>query len=274
MRLRLSHLTFLFLITMVGLLLTITPARADLKITGTRTLTGLEQLNIDKYAIPTGFIYYFKGDKFREDDTTSRIYYIYDCAKDLYYTVDRDAQEYSIMTLDEALTKRSGFLDKFKVEGRASVEPGGSTMTISGKPAKNYILAMDIGLRYERTGATVVTVKMEGEQWATNTAQISPKCQRIVKAIYARGIFRYNKLLEPLYPQVSNIKGVPLSYDMILTLTAASSSSPDGIFSGTIEAHSNVSAVSTKTLSASLFEVPKGFRLVNRVRGDNYGTRD
>jgi hypothetical protein len=270
MRPLLSRLTHFFLMTLVGLLLTVTPVRADLKITGTRTLTGLAEL--DAYSVPENFTYYFKGDKFREDVANSRIYYIYDCANDRYYAVDRDAQEYSIMTLDEALSKRSGLLQHFTVEGKASVEPGGSTMTISGKPAKNYILAMDIGLKYDKTGTTVVTVKMEGEQWATNTAQISPKCQRIVKAIYARGIFRYNKLLEPLYPQVSKIKGVPLSYDMILTLTALSAT--EGLVGGTIEAHSVVKSVSTKILPAADFEVPKGYRLVARVRGNEYGSRD
>lgn len=267
---RLSRLTHLLFIALVSFFLTAQPARADLKIVGTRTLTGLAEL--DAYAVPENFTYYFKGDKFREDVANNRVYYIYDCANDRYYAIDRDAQEYAIMTLDEALSKRSGLLQQFKVEGKAAVEPGGSSMTISGKPAKNYILSMDIGLRYERTGTTVITVKMEGEQWATNTAQISPKCQRIVKAIYARGIFRYNKLLEPLYPQVSKIKGVPLSYDMILTLTALSAT--EGVVSGTIEAHSEVKTVSTNTLPASLFEVPKGYRLVPRVRGNEFGSRD
>jgi hypothetical protein len=272
MRFRLSGLTYYFFIILVGLLLTVTPARADLKIMGTRTLTGIEDLKRDVYSVPENFTYYFKGDKFREDVASNRVYYIYDCAKDRYYAIDREAQEYAIMTLDEALSRRSGVLEQFKVAGRAAVEPGGSTMIIAGKPAKNYILSMDLALLSERTGATVLTVKMEGEQWATNTEKISPKCQRIVKAIYARGIFRYNKLLEPLYPQVSKVKGVPLSFDMILTLNALSGT--EYALNGTIEAHSRVKSVSTKTIPAAFFEVPKGFRLVPRVRGNEFGSRD
>jgi hypothetical protein len=242
-----------------------TPAKADLKVVQLKTLTGLEEL--DAYSVPRTITYYWKGDRYREDPPGD-IYYIYDCAKDRYYIINRATQQYTVKTLKDAMGERKGLIQNLKIEGNATVEDGGSVKTISGQKAKNLTLSMDLRLRLESNGATVLTVKMEGEQWVTSgNAGVDAKCQKIIQASYARGIFRYNKLLEPLYAKLTAFKGVPLNYDMILNLSALSPT--EGIGGGTIEAHSEVKSVSTKALPASLFVVPKGYMLVDDIKTDD-----
>lgn len=267
---RLLSSRFLVLLTLIGLTLSVVlPAYADVKIVARKWFSGLDDVNakndVQFKNVDRTYTYYYKGEKYREDSSGSRFYFVYDCANDKYYTIDREGEVYSIQTLQDALTKRKGLLAQFKVAGKAKVEPGGSTRTIAGKPSKNYTMSMDVQLNSAQTGATIITVKMEGEQWVTNTAQISPKCQKILKAAYARGIFRYNAIMEPLFSQLEGVQGIPLSYDMILNLSAVAV----GVEGGTIEAHSDVTAISTATLPASLFDVPKGFRLVPKVQADD-----
>lgn len=264
MRLRPTHLAAFAAATLAALAAA-APARADVKIVQERTLTGLAEL--DAYSVPRTIIYYYKGDKFREEQKGGNIVFLYDCAQDKFYTINRADQTYSVRRLDEALTAKRGLLSGLTVDGNAEVTEGGSTKTISGKKAKDYALSMNVRLRSERTGGTVLTVKMEGQQWTGVDLPMSAKCQRILKASYARGIFRYNKLLEPLYAKVDKIQGLPLGYDMILNLSALSP--VEGVTGGTIEAHADVKSISTATLPDSLFTVPKGYRLVDVISADD-----
>jgi hypothetical protein len=253
----------------VGMLTAAAPARADLRIVQEKTITGLEES--DFYSVPRLVTYYWKGDKYREDLPGGDIYFIYDCAKDRYYIVNNRERTYTIMTLQDALTQRKGIIKNMKVEGRASVDEGGTTKTIGGQKAKNYTLSMDVRLKMETSGQTIAVIKMEGEQWITvGRAGIDARCQKILQAAYARGIFRYNKILEPLYSKLSGINGVPLNYDMILNI-AAPSLAEGGLNGGTIEAHAVVKSISTKTLPASLFVVPSSYRLVEKMNIDDTG---
>jgi hypothetical protein len=252
-----------------GVLTAAAPARADLRIVQEHTITGLEESNF--YSVPRQVTYYWKGDKYREDLPGGDIYYIYDCAKDRYYIVNNRDRTYTIMTLNDALTQRKGIIKNMKVEGRATVEPGGSSKTISGQKAKNYTLSMDVRLKLETSGQTIAVVKMEGEQWiTTGKTGVDARCQKIIQAAYARGIFRYNKILEPLYAKLSGLNGVPLNYDMILNI-AAPALAEGGLDGGTIEAHAMVKSVSVKPLPASLFAVPSSYQLVEKMNIDDTG---
>jgi hypothetical protein len=131
----------------VGMLTAAAPARADLRIVQEKTITGLEES--DFYSVPRLVTYYWKGDKYREDLPGGDIYFIYDCAKDRYYIVNNRERTYTIMTLQDALTQRKGIIKNMKVEGRASVDEGGTTKTIGGQKAKNYTLSMDVRLKME-----------------------------------------------------------------------------------------------------------------------------
>jgi hypothetical protein len=262
----------LIALSLVGFALSLAqPALADIKIVARKWFSGLDTINAKSdtqyYNVDEIYTYYYKGERYREDSSVSRVFFIYDCANDKYYTLDRTEKVYSVQTLKDALTKRKGFMSRLKVAGRAKVEPGGSTQTIAGKPAKNYTMTMDVVLQDARSNASLISVKMEGEQWVTDSAKIDAKCQKILKAAYARGIFTYNVIMEPLFSQLEGLSGVPLSYDMIINLSALAL----GEAGGTIEAHSEVKSISTNPLPASLFQVPKDYRLVPRVEAADAG---
>jgi hypothetical protein len=241
--------------SLAALTVPLSAARADVKVVQERTLTGLEEMGAR--GLPINVINYYKGDRFREEMQGRSIVHIYDATADRYYTLNRTDRTYSVQTLDQAMRAGgSGLLARLKVQGTATIGDGGSTRTIAGKRAANYTVQTDLRLVDERQAATLLTVKLEGEQWTTEAIPFPSKSANIARLAYMFSP-RASRLLQPYYAKVSEMKGLPLSFDFIITLS--------GAVNGTFEAHADVKSVSTAPLADYLFKVPATYRLVDKV---------
>lgn len=253
-------------ITVLGIMAawaqTASPARADVKIVSEQSLTGMEDWGLR--SLPIKVTRYFKGDMMREEYQGRNIVHIYDSKADKYYTLDRNTQTYAVQTLDEVTNDAAGGLAQLAVIGDVTVAEGGSTQTIAGKPAKNYSTSANLLIKSERSGMKVIDVKMQGEQWTTGTIALPSTNPRLVRAAYLLST-NAHKLFKPFYDKVTEIKGLPLSFDQILTFQTMPGITLNGARQGTIEAHGDVQAVSTAVLPDYLFHVPKTFKLVPRI---------
>ena len=229
-------------------------AHADVKVVQEQTLTGLEELGAR--GIPTTNLTFYKGDKFREELQGRSLVFIYDCGKDRYYILNRSDKTYSVQTLDEAISGGNKKLAAFKFQGVAAISEGGSTRTIAGKSASNYTVQTAVRLTDEKSGLALLTVKLEGDQWTTKAIPFPSSCPKIARIAYLFAP-RAGRLLQSYLDKTSEMKGLPLSYDYIVSLS--------GAINGTFEAHADVKSVTVAPLPDYLFKVPASYRLVDKV---------
>ena len=241
-------------------------ARADVKVVSDTSLTGLEELGAR--GVPSKTTRYYKNGMMRDEDSADNYVHIYDSVKDKYYTLDLVAQTYSVRSLDEVLDSADGSLAKVETDGSATVEAGGSTQKIAGKAAKNYTTVSNLMLKASGSGVRLLGIKIQGEQWTADTLAFPATNTRLIKASFLLPTDAH-KIFKAFYDKVGVMKGVPLSYDLTLSFQGlpgvAVPAAADRLLSGTFEAHSTVSSISTKTLPDYLFRVPKGYKLVPRI---------
>ena len=240
-------------------------ARADVKVVSDVTLTGLEELGAR--GVPTKNTRYYKNGIMRDEDSADNYVHIYDSVKDKYYTLDVTAQTYSVQSLDELLNSADGSLASVTVDGSAAVESGGNAQKIAGTAAKNYTTVSTLLLKAP-SGVKLLSVKIQGEQWTADKIAFPATNKRLIKASFLLPI-PSQKLFKAYYDKVDVMKGIPLSYDLVLSFQGlpgvAVPAAADKYLSGTFEAHSAVASVSTKPLPDSLFRVPKNYKLIARV---------
>ena len=256
---------FSLLFVPVSVIATPLAARADVKVVQETTASGLEEIlekgnTTDVTILTLSIITYYKGDKFRQDFSSRNVYYLYDCAKDRFIMVDKVNQVYSIRTLAEAMKSLSS--SRIKVEGSATVEEGGSTRIIAGKGAKNYNMDILLVLKDARRGVPLASIKMQGDHWSTSALKMPAACASMKKIGFFPTIQSMHNLLGPVYEKTAKMNGVPLDYNLVFTIVAGGT---QGAQSESFELRSEVKSISSKALPASLFTVPKGFRLVDEV---------
>lgn len=248
------------------------PARADVKLVNELTLTGLEELGAR--GIPVKALRYFKNGMMRDEWEGGNYVHIYDSKNDKFYTLDRTTQTYSIQTLDDVTSSGSGPLSMVDVEGTSSIVEGGSVSKIAGKAAKNYTTNSLLILKAQRSGVKLLAVKIQGEQWTASNIAFPDANPRIIRAAFLLPT-RVHKVFKPYYDKVGDMKGLPLSFDLILTVQGAPGAAVSGagsqVVGGTFEAHSDVLSISTATLPEYLFHVPKTFKLVPHIVEKNNG---
>lgn len=235
--------------------------RADVKIVQQQTAAGGAEVGVASIE-PKTRVLYLKGDRMRME-TKGGLTEIYDCATDRMYTLNPATKKYAVMSLEQSLLEGEGggFLRQITVEGKAEMTEGGSTSVIGKQRAKNYILGLETTLRAERTGAKVMTLKIEGEQWVAESLSYPARCRKMFKAAFSRSAAQFYKAIEPLYDKMFGVNGLPLSSDMTLTVSAVA---PNGeTVDSLIEFRSEVKSISTAKLPDSLFNVPKGYKLVD-----------
>lgn len=241
-------------------------ARADVKVVSELTLTGLEEFGAR--GIPTKITRSYKNGVVRDEQQARNYVHIYDSKTDKYYTLDTAHQTYSVQTLDEVMSRAVGPLARVDVVGDAKITDGGSMQTIGGKPAKNYTTVNNLLLKDPRSGVGVLAVKIQGEQWMTTTLAI-PETNKKLKQAAQLLPTSVHKIFKPYYDKSAEMKGLPLSFDLILSVQGAPGvvvpAAVDKLISGTFEAHNTVLSVKTDTLPESLFHVPKGYKLVPHI---------
>ena len=241
-------------------------ARADVKVVSELTLTGLEEFGAR--GIPIKITRSYKNGVLREEHEAVNYVHIYDSKTDKYYTLDTAHQTYSVQTLDDVMSRAVGPLARVDVVGDAKITEGGSTQTIAGKPAVNYSTINNLLLKDPRSGVGVLAVKITGEQWMATTLAIPESNKRLKQAAQLLPT-RVHKVFKPYYDTSAEMKGLPLSFDLILAVQGAPGvvvpAAVDKLISGTFEAHNTVLSVKTNTLPESLFHVPKGYKLVPRI---------
>lgn len=260
-------------------------ALADIKIVQNASATGIEELvekltGRDVIVLDLTFVTYYKGDKFRQDSPNRNVAYIYDAAADKFYTMNHSDRTFSVRRLSDVLAPGLGgnassasasISRSLSVEGKSTLTVGGSKRAIAGKTAKDYAVGAEIAVKATATGATLASIKAEGQHWTSDVLPLPSKNARLKRLAYFPGQLIIRNLMSPLGDRMVEMTGAPLNYDLILTISLNTPQGPDG---GTFEVHSEVKSISTKPLPASLFKVPAGYRLVDQVREDRDGDID
>jgi hypothetical protein len=218
----------------------------------------------DVYKLQLTIATYFKGEKFRQDSPNLNVFYIYDCAKDKFYTINKADQTYSVRKLDDVMKDTRRGIAPLKFDGGAETADDGGSRTIAGKPAKNYAVKVALRLKDEQRNQFVGGMDIEGEHWVTNAYKLPSTCANMKRVAYFPGILLIHALLTPLEEKLPKMSGVPLDYTLVVTRGAGHQ----------LEIRSEVSSISNKPLSDSLFAVPKGYRLVDKVIEDKLGVKD
>lgn len=213
---------------------------------------------------------FYKGNRVRTD--TSGMVLIYDAAADRLFALDPARKTYTVNPVRAARGRMEPWMAMMKIETRGNVRPGGATQTIAGLPARNYRIFLVQRMRLTEQGAArqglppgpVLTMRMEGEQWASQAVDVPPRVQRMMTTSVLRSL---GPTAGPLQDKMATIRGVPLSSRVTMTITPARPVSGDLpaplVTTTTIQTRSVV----RKTLPAALFAVPAGYRKVEPAAG-------
>lgn len=236
-------------------LLAAIPAFADLSLVEERTLTG--DPNLGGRDTPYTVTLSFKGEKCREEIQGSSIVHIYDIEKDRYYTLNRINRTYSVRTLDDVITA-GGFrpLASLKLVGTASIAEGGSMRTIEKHAASDYTIDSKVTLSDDKRGTTILTGKMDGQQWTTSEVTLPSKSPNAVRFAYNLAP-RAGRLFQPFYGKLREIKGLPMDATYSFTLS--------GAINGTFEVEVAIKSISEATLPDYMFNVPATYEEVDSV---------
>ena len=231
-------------------------ARADVKVVAVVDASGLETKRIR--FIGGTIAQYYKGDKWRQEAVGRNIVRIYDGTKDRMYTLDRENLTYMVQTYAEA-TSDDSIARAANVSGRATISDGGNSHPIAGKGAKSYSLTALILVTLPAQGLTAPVAKIEGELWTGENLPFPTQNRNIHRLSYAFTLGG-EKLWETYFEKTDSLKNIPLSRNLVITIYATK----DGITEN-IDLHQEVKSVSTAKIPDYMFQVPKSYKLVDKV---------
>lgn len=264
-----------------ALLLAAQTARADMKIVSEMTVQGQPGAQQGGQPQRQTVRTYYKGDKVRTEIPGTVM--IYDAAADKLIQLDPARKTYTVNALQKMAAQMQPFMARMKFDATGSVRPGGATRTIAGLPARNYRVAMNLRMSMRApaagTGAPtgmpagpLLTMKIEGEQWASEAVKVPVRVQRMMTTALMRPMGAMMPGMKSLLEKMAAVKGLPLSSRMTMTMTpgqAMAGAAPRG---NTMTAVTEVRSVDRKAvLPAALFAIPAGYRKVEPGPGMSGG---
>lgn len=256
-----------------------TTARADAKIVAEITVKGQPTapgMGAAPGAAPTRqtVTTYYKGNRVRTDGNGTIM--LYDAAADTLLMLDPARKTYTVNAMQKMGQQAQPYLAMMKIDTEGSVRPGGATRNIAGLPARNYRIAMNMRMSMKRQASAaagqmpsgpLMTMRLEGEQWASTSLKIPARAQRMMSSAMLRNMQTIMPGMKPLMDKMATIQGAPLSSRMTMTMTPARNMPGAPQKPMVMTTITEVRSVSQQTLPAALFAVPAGYRKVEPTAG-------
>jgi hypothetical protein len=259
-----------FPVCAAALLLAAQTARADMKIVSEMTVQGQPGAQRGGQPQRQTVRAFYKGDKVRTEAAGTIL--IYDAAADKLLQLDPARKTYTVNALQKMAAQMQPLMARMKFDVTGSVRPGGATRTIVGLPARNYRVAMNLRMSMPAAGAgapqgmpagPLLTMKLEGEQWASEAVKVPVRVQRMMTTSLMRPMGAMMPGMKPLLDKMAAVKGLPLSSRMTMTMTMGQAMGGAAPRNNTMTAVTEVRSIDRKTvLPAALFAIPAGYRKV------------
>lgn len=201
---------------------------------------------------------YYKGSKVRTESPGTL--QIYDATTKQAIVINQAEKTYSIITLGQQGGKMPNGM---KIKTTGSTKATNLTRTIAGKPARKYSFDGTITMASDKQeGSAKIILHMD--QWTTTAIKgaMTPSQMMGTMGQMLQGMGALGAGLKNLTSEMSKIKGMPLDLAMDMSMAASGPNSPQGM-NFKITMSSAVQSISEAPLSASLFQIPKGYKKVN-----------
>jgi hypothetical protein len=262
---------FYAIATVVVTVMSATLARADVKIVSEVTVKGVPkaaQAQIsDKTTTTTT---YYKASKQRTE--TDKSVTITDLDADKFYTLDPVKKTYYLMSSKdmEKMAADNPMLAMIKMDTSTTVTPTDETKTIAGKMAKKYayttVMKMGMDGADESISAMLPTITISGEQWTTEEIALPVDFRKVAQSSFMRSMpAMMAKGIKDMVDKMAEIKGLPLSNIITVTVKASASAPPQAAAAfpkDPIVTTTEVKTITEGPLDDALFTVPADYKEV------------
>lgn len=240
-------------------------ARADIKIISEVTASGLPpqaRAQLKAKGAQQTTVYY-KGDSVRTEVAGGPIT-IFQGGTGKWIQIDPARKTYTVNAAQKMMEMAKPFLSMMKIDATGDVKPGEAARTISGYPARNYLINLSMtmslgeGAPPDAPKGPLFTMTMEGEQWTTEALKLSSSAQRAVVTSVLQMLGPMMQGAQPLMEKMASIQGAPLSGRMTMRFTSAQAL--PGLPKEPMVVTTEVKSVSEAPLSDTLFRVPAGYK--------------
>lgn len=230
-------------------------AQADLKVVSKVTISTLQGPQI------VTVVSFFKGSKVRIDNGDVRK--ISDSKTHKTILINMKKQIYMEPDTALALKDVAASIKKQRMKITAHVSPTGKRKMIAGRSAQQYVGDLTVSGDYPKVPGSRGEAKFKIDEWTTSAPGVNVSQSEMMGTV--------SELLhslagmggmEQVTRELGKIKGVPLNTTMdgTMTIIAANGGAPQS------QKHTYVTeavTVNEGPLPASVFEIPKGFKLVS-----------
>jgi len=252
--------------TAIAVLSITTVARADLKIVAEVTVKGTPKA-AQVSEKPTIRTTYFKPGKQRVE--TDKGVTISDLEGDKFYTLDPVKKTFYVTSSkdQEKSLADNPMLAMMKTNASTTVTPTAETKTIAGKTAKKVtyltVMKMEMEGLDPSMAAMLPTFTISGEEWRTEEIALPADYYRFVKNNLLRVLPpMIAKGIQDMVDKTSEIKGLPLSSIMTITVIPSKTTPPQVLASlpkEPVVTMIEVQSVVEGSLDDALFTVPADY---------------
>jgi hypothetical protein len=236
-------------------------ARADLKVVSTMTNSGTRSGGPRTSTVTT----YYRG-KWTRTETPQNVI-IVDNALGKIYSLNPSEKTYNVISFADL--GKNPLMSMMDMKTTVSLQPGGKTKTILGKPAKSYTYTAVLQMSLKKEALqrmagmnggtapskppTIPPVTIKGVSWVTEAVKVSAGASSAALATLSQ-----MPGMKVLAEKLGSVRGVPLEQEM----TVVASGGPQGNVKQT--SVTKATAIDESPLPDSLFKVPAGYREVSR----------
>jgi hypothetical protein len=266
-----NHFRFRVMAATAVVALSVTLARADVKIVSEVTIKGAPkaaQAQVsDKPFITT---VYYKASRQRTE--TDKGVTITDLDGDKFYTLDPVKKTYYVMSSKdiEKMAAENPMLAMIKVDTSTTVTPTAETKSIAGKMAKKYayttIMKMGMEGADDSISAMLPIITINGEQWTTEEITLPVDYRKFAQSNFMRSMPpMMAKGIKDMVDKMADIKGIPLSSIITVTVKPSEKAPPQAASAfpkDPIVTTTEVKSITEGPLDDALFTVPADYKEV------------